>query len=100
RVSTRAILDFGDKSVVVGGIVMGQRQVAHARRRGDIHGVFVSAVTPVLFGRVFLRRVLSIVNHHAGASHEARVPAVPLVRDVFGSEVGAAVVRGRFGKRL
>ena len=95
-----ARLDRLDERVVVGRIVVGESELAHPRRGGQPHRILVGAVAPVLPGSVLLRSVLRIVNHQAGAGHEARVAPVSLVRDGLGVAGRRVVVPERFGEGL
>ena len=60
---------------------MSQCYALNAGRRRDFHDVGVGAVSPCFFGRVFLGRVLRVMDHEIGVRHEVRVPAVTLVQD-------------------
>ena len=100
RVAPGTSLDFLDKVIVVGGIVVGECELAHPRRAGEVHGVLVRAVAPVLLGRIFLGRVLRIVNHQSRVAHEARVAAVPFVRHGCVVVWRIAVMRQRLRKGL
>ena len=80
-----ALLDLFDEGVVVGGIVVGEHELAHPRGRRELHGVFVGAVAPILPGGILLRRVLRVVDHQPGAFQEPRVAPVALVHDGLGA---------------
>src|SRR5665213_1317305 len=79
----RTFLHIVEKVVVMGGIVMGQKEALDVGRRGDLSDVRVSAVAPVFLGGVLFGRVLGIVNHNVGILHESGVAAIAIVQDGF-----------------